>query len=54
VPSTTGPIGVGLSVCNYSGLLTLGVAVDTALVPDNEALLQALTAELDAVLNDLA
>jgi WS/DGAT/MGAT family acyltransferase len=52
VPST-GPIGVGLSVCSYAGRLTLGVAVDTALVPDSEALLHALSAELTAVLSDV-
>jgi hypothetical protein len=52
VPST-GPIGVGLSVCSYAGRLTLGVAVDSALVPDSDALLHALTTELDAVLTDL-
>ena len=42
----TGPIGVGLSICSYAGQLTLGVAVDTALVPDAEELLQALSAEV--------
>lgn len=52
VPST-GLIGVGLSICSYAGQLTLGVAVDTALVPDSEALLQALSDELDEVLTTL-
>lgn len=52
VPST-GPIGVGLSVCSYAGRLTLGVAVDTALVPNSEALLQALSDELDDLVTDL-
>jgi diacylglycerol O-acyltransferase len=42
----TGPIGVGLSICSYAGQLTLGVAVDTALVPDADELLQALSAEV--------
>jgi hypothetical protein len=40
-------------VCSYAGRLTLGVAVDSALVPDSDALLHALTTELDAVLTDL-
>jgi WS/DGAT/MGAT family acyltransferase len=41
VPST-GPVGVGLSICSYAGELMLGVAVDEALVPDSELLLAAL------------
>jgi diacylglycerol O-acyltransferase / wax synthase len=45
VPST-GPIGVGLSICTYVGDLLLGVAVDEALVPDSEVLLTALADEL--------
>jgi WS/DGAT/MGAT family acyltransferase len=53
VPST-GPIGVGLSVCSYAGQLVLGVAVDTAVVPDSEQLLALLNDELDAVLSELA
>jgi hypothetical protein len=52
VPST-GPIGVGLSVCSYAGELVLGVAVDNAVVPDSEQLLSLLSDELDAVLTDL-
>jgi WS/DGAT/MGAT family acyltransferase len=52
VPST-GPIGVGLSVCSYAGQLVLGVAVDTAVVPDSEQLLALLNNELDAVLSEL-
>jgi diacylglycerol O-acyltransferase / wax synthase len=45
VPST-GPIGVGLSICSYAGDLQVGVAVDEALVPDSDALLTALAAEV--------
>ena len=45
----TGPIGVGLSICSYAGMLTLGVSVDTALVPDAEELLQALSEEVSAL-----
>lgn len=45
----TGPIGVGLSICSYAGQLTLGVAVDTALVPDAEELLRALSDEVSAL-----
>ena len=45
----TGPIGVGLSICSYAGHLTLGVAVDTALVPDADDLLRALSDEVSAL-----
>jgi diacylglycerol O-acyltransferase len=45
VPST-GPIGVGLSICSYAGELQVGVAVDDALVPDADALLAALAEEV--------
>ena len=45
VPST-GPIGVGLSICSYAGELQIGVAVDEALVPDSEELLTALAEEV--------
>jgi WS/DGAT/MGAT family acyltransferase len=45
----TGPIGVGLSICSYAGQLTLGVSVDTALVPDAEELLRALSDEVSAL-----
>jgi hypothetical protein len=46
VPST-GPVGVGLSICSYAGQLLLGVAVDEALVPDSDMLLAALDDEVD-------
>ena len=45
----TGPIGVGLSICSYAGQLTLGVSVDTALVPDADDLLRALADEVSAL-----
>jgi diacylglycerol O-acyltransferase / wax synthase len=45
VPST-GPIGVGLSICSYAGDLLVGVAVDEALVPDSDQLLTALADEV--------
>jgi diacylglycerol O-acyltransferase len=45
VPST-GPIGVGLSICSYAGDLLVGVAVDEALVHDSEVLLTALAEEV--------
>jgi diacylglycerol O-acyltransferase len=48
VPST-GPVGVGLSICSYAGQLLLGVAVDEALVPDSEVLLEALRDEVAAL-----
>ena len=47
VPST-GPVGVGLSICSYAGDLQVGVAVDEALVPDSDALLTALAEEVAA------
>ena len=47
VPST-GPVGVGLSICSYAGHLQVGVAVDEALVPDSDALLTALAEEVAA------
>jgi diacylglycerol O-acyltransferase / wax synthase len=46
VPST-GPVGIGLSICSYAGRLLLGVAVDEALVPDSELLLAALDDEVE-------
>jgi WS/DGAT/MGAT family acyltransferase len=52
VPST-GPVGVGLSICSYAGQLLLGVAVDEALVPDSDMLLAALGDEV-AELRQLA
>jgi len=45
VPST-GPVGVGLSICSYAGQLLLGVNVDEALVPDSDLLLAALHDEV--------
>ena len=45
VPST-GPIGVGLSICSYAADLQVGVAVDEALVPDSNDLLAALAEEV--------
>ena len=45
VPST-GPIGIGLSICRYAGDLQVGVAVDEALVPDSDPLLTALADEV--------
>jgi hypothetical protein len=50
VQPSTGPIGLGLSVCSYAGELVLGVSVDRTLVADSEMLLQALTDEVEAVL----
>ena len=52
VPST-GPVGVGLSICSYAGQLLLGVSVDEALVPDSDLLLAALGDEV-AELRQLA
>jgi WS/DGAT/MGAT family acyltransferase len=49
----TGPVGVGLSICSYAGELLLGISVDEALVPDSDALLQALGEEV-AALRELA
>jgi diacylglycerol O-acyltransferase len=44
---TSGPIGVGLSIVSYDGRVTLGLIVDSQLVPDSERLRDALEAELD-------
>jgi hypothetical protein len=43
---STGPVGVGLSICSHAGELQIGVAVDEALVPDSEELLTALAEEV--------
>jgi WS/DGAT/MGAT family acyltransferase len=48
VPST-GPVGVGLSICSYAGQLLLGISVDEALVPDSDVLLRALGDEVAAL-----
>lgn len=48
VPAS-GSIGVGVSICSYDGEVTLGVAVDTALVPDGDRLVAALTQETEAM-----
>jgi WS/DGAT C-terminal domain len=45
VPST-GPIGIGLSICSYAGDLPVGIAVDEVLVPDSDQLLTALADEV--------
>jgi diacylglycerol O-acyltransferase / wax synthase len=49
VPST-GPLGVGISICTYSGHARLGLICDDAAVPDSGG----LRAELDAGLRGLA
>jgi hypothetical protein len=41
VPST-GPIGVGLSICSYAGRLRIGVLADTAVLPDADRLVRSL------------
>jgi diacylglycerol O-acyltransferase len=45
VPST-GPIGIGLSICSYAGDLPVGIAVDEVLVPDSDLSLTALADEV--------
>ena len=47
VPST-GPVGIGLSICSYAGELLLGVAVDEALLPEPEQLLGSFSEEVIA------
>jgi diacylglycerol O-acyltransferase len=47
VPST-GPIGVGLSICSYAGRLRVGVLADIAVLPDAAVLVHALDDELAA------
>jgi diacylglycerol O-acyltransferase len=48
VPAT-GPIGIGLSICSYAGDIVLGVATDTAVMPDARELLHTLQEEMDEV-----
>jgi WS/DGAT/MGAT family acyltransferase len=45
VPST-GPVGLGVSICSYAGTIRFGVIADTAVMPDPIRLTEALSAEL--------
>lgn len=45
----SGRVGLGLSICSYAGELRVGVAADARLVPDPRRLVDAFTAELDAL-----
>jgi diacylglycerol O-acyltransferase len=49
---TSGDIGLGVAIFSYAGNVTVGLCVDSGLVPDVRALLGDITAELDAVLHD--
>jgi diacylglycerol O-acyltransferase len=49
---TSGPVGVGLSLISYAGNVTLGIMVDSQLVPDVDRLRELLDAELLALLED--
>ena len=44
---TSGPVGVGMSLISYAGELTVGIMVDSRLVPDLERLRQLVDEELD-------
>jgi diacylglycerol O-acyltransferase len=45
----SGSIGVGVSILSYAGEIRLGVFADAGLVPDPEALVEALEAEIEAL-----
>ena len=49
VPAT-GPIGLGVSICSYAGVVRFGVIADTAAVPDPQRAVQALDEEIQVVL----
>ena len=42
----SGHLGLGVSILSYAGHVTVGIASDAGLVPDPEALVAALDAEL--------
>jgi diacylglycerol O-acyltransferase / wax synthase len=45
---TTGPLGLGVSICSYAGVVRLGVNADTAVMPDPGPFTLALDAEIDS------
>jgi len=51
---TSGPVGVGLSLISYGGDVTLGIMVDSKLVPDVGRLRELLDEELLAVQEDVS
>jgi len=48
VPAS-GSIGMGISIFSYAGGVTIGLQVDAHLIPDPAAIVDAITAELDAL-----
>jgi WS/DGAT/MGAT family acyltransferase len=48
----SGPIGLGISILSYAGEVTVGVLADAELVPDPDALVSDLHAELSALRAD--
>ena len=44
-----GPVGLGISIFGYAGRVSVGVAADVNVVPDPEALVAAVAAELRAL-----
>ena len=49
---TTGPIGVGVSICSYAGSLRFGVIVDTAVISDPTRLALALDEQIRVATTD--
>jgi hypothetical protein len=45
VPST-GPVGLGVSICSYAGSIRFGVITDTAVIADPVSVVHALDEEL--------
>ena len=52
-PPQSGSLGVGVSVISYAGRIVLGIMSDDRVVPDPDALLSDLCAELEALGVDL-
>jgi hypothetical protein len=46
-----GPVGLGISIFGYAGGVSVGVAADVNVVPDPEALVAAVAAEVHALLD---
>ncbi|HEX7716060.1 MAG TPA: wax ester/triacylglycerol synthase family O-acyltransferase [Marmoricola sp.] len=51
---TSGELGLGIAIFSYAGSVTIGLCVDSGLVPDAKALLGEIERELDALLRRLA
>jgi len=51
---TTGPIGLGVSICSYAGSLRFGVIADTAVMADPARFVLALEEQLGSITTDTA